>query len=494
MLHDMRPPRLRGFTSFTRLAGRAARAARASRRMTLALLAEAALAGTSCSSSAPPAGDVRAPDPRSGVWHVYRNAVRDPDGRAVIMRGVNFCGNHKNAPYFGAQTAADAQKLRKDFGFNGVRFLVTWAAVEPQKGVYDDAYLDALATRVGWMEAQGILVVIDMHQDLYGEGFYGDGAPKWTCDQKYYDAFKPAAQWFFSYNDPNMIACYDGFWNSTEAGGLQEHYVEATRRVAKKLAGSKAVVGIDPMNEPYWGSATNFEQTKLLPFYAKVIAAVRAEAPTWIAFAEPSAAHNLGLGTTIETWPFGDVAFSPHAYDSSAELGDGFDASTHDLFAEHIAAFMDEAKLQGAALWIGEYGGTPNPGYASYMDAAYTGVGMVAASQMYWSYDYNDGGYSLMKADGTEKPEGVAANVRPFPMRVAGDPISYAYDAGAKRFTMTWTNVPEITAPTEISVPARIYPAGYAVTCDGCTTEKADGALRVTKAPAGKVTLTIAAM
>lgn len=458
----------------------------------LALLALAALSSNSCSSSSPSRPvEAREPDPRSGVWHVYRNAIRDPEGRAVIMRGVNYCGNHKYPPYFGAQTEADAQKLRKDFGFDGVRFLVTWAAVEPSRGVYDDAYLDALATRVGWMEAQGLLVVIDMHQDLYGEGFGGDGAPKWTCEQKYYDAFKPKDPWFFSYNDPNMTACYDGFWSSTEADGLQAHYVEATRRVAKRLAGSKAVIGIDPMNEPYWGSATDFERTKLLPFYAKVMAAVRAEAPSWLAFAEPSAAHNLGLGTQIEAFPFGDVVFSPHSYDSSAEQGNGFDPTTHDLFAEHVASYMEEAELLGAALWIGEYGGTPNPGYASYMDAAYAGVGAVAASQMYWSYDYNHGGYSLMNADGTEKPENVAANVRPYPMRVAGDPLSYGYDATTRAFTTSWVNVPEITAPTEISVPARVYPTGYAVTCEGCTTERAEGLLRVTKAPAGKVTLRI---
>jgi endoglycosylceramidase len=475
--------------------------ARIASRAALACVAFTALAAptalTACSSSSagqtPDAAvpDAAAPDPRAGTWHVRGSFVRDPDGRAVIMRGVNFTGENKSPPtYFGPETAADAKKIGEDFGMNAVRLLAIWAAIEPQRGVYDDKYLDALAERVAWMEAQGILVIIDLHQDLYGEGFYGDGAPKWSCDQKYYDAFKPQDPWFLSYTDPNMTACYDGFWNDVAKDGLQDHYVESARRLAKGLAGSKAVIGIDPMNEPYWGSAKDFEQTKLLPLYQRTIAAVRGEAPSWIAFAEPSSAHNLGLGTTIESFPFDNVAFSPHAYDTNAESGKGFDPNVHDAFAQRIASFMDEAKLMNAAMWIGEYGGTPNVGIASYMDAAYMGAGMVAASTMYWSYGYG-GGYSLLNPDGTERSDLVDAIVRPYPMRLAGEPSSYAYDVATKTFTTTWTHDPSIAAPTLISVPPRIYPGGYVVTCAGCATEKTAGVLRVTSAPAGVITLTL---
>jgi endoglycosylceramidase len=74
---------------------------------------------------------------------------------------------------------------------------------------------------------------------------------------------------------------------------------------------------------------------------------------------------------------------------------------------------------------------------------------------------------------------------------VAGEPTSYAYDAASETFTTTWTNDPSIAAPTLISVPPRIYPGGYVVTCAGCATEKAAGVLRVTSAPAGRVTMTL---
>jgi len=66
---------------------------------------------------------------------------------------------------------------------NAVRFLVLWAAVEPERGVYDDAYLDQVAERMAWARQAGLVVVLDLHQDVHGEGFGGDGAPRWTCDK-----------------------------------------------------------------------------------------------------------------------------------------------------------------------------------------------------------------------------------------------------------------------------------------------------------------------
>ena len=110
---------------------------------------------------------------------------------------------------------------------------------------------------------------------------------------------------------------------------------------------------------------------------------------------------------------------------------------------------------------------------------------------MYWAYDRGDGGYSLLKSDGTEKTALTDVVVRPYPMRVAGDPIQYAFDAATRTFSTSWTSDPAIKAPTEISVPPRVYPGGYTVSCEGCATEKTEGTLRVTRAPVGKVTLTI---
>ena len=95
------------------------------------------------------------------------------------------------------------------------------------------------------------------------------------------------------------------------------------------------------------------------------------------------------------------------------------------------------------------------------------------------------GSYSVLDENGTERPELLGALIRPWPERVAGTPASFAFDATTSTFTLTYAPDPEVTAPTEISVPARAYPAGYQVSCGGCTTERAAGVLRILSPPAG---------
>src|SRR6185503_4615431 len=114
-------------------------------------------------------------------------------------------------------------RLSTDWGMNSIRFLIIWAAIEPEKGVYDASYLDAVAERMDWARDAGLSVVLDMHQDLYGEGFQGDGAPRWTCDEAHYAAYTPTENWTLNYLDPEMIACFDQFWASSE---LRDHFAE----------------------------------------------------------------------------------------------------------------------------------------------------------------------------------------------------------------------------------------------------------------------------
>lgn len=421
------------------------------------------------------------PPPAPTGWHVARSAIRDPEGRAVILRGANLSGEHKGPPYFGFHQPADYKRLRDAWGMNAIRFLVIWAAIEPQKGAYNDAYLDEVAKRVGWARDAGLLVVVDMHQDLYGEGFNGDGAPRWTCDESHYAAFKPREQWFLSYFDPHMQACYDGFWTSAE---LQSHYVEAWRRLAARLEDNPAVIGLDPMNEPFWGTypVAAFEPDRLQPLYDKVIAAVRAEAPGWIAFVEPSAMRNQGYPTQLAPFSSPNIVYAPHSYDSLAEGGAGFDPATRrGPFVKNILNLGEEAKTLGTALVIGEYGGmSGTPGIVPYMTAQYDADGMVAASAMYWDYSRNDGGYGMLKSDGAEKPDLADVLARPYPERVAGDLLSYAFDAATAVFTFTMRPDPALAAPTLVAIPARRWPRGYTVDCGGCTVEKTAGGARLT--------------
>src|SRR5262245_37867678 len=55
-----------------------------------------------------------------GVWRVSGQALRDPEGRTVVLRGFNLAGSHKFKPYFGWQEADDYKRVRDDWGMNSL--------------------------------------------------------------------------------------------------------------------------------------------------------------------------------------------------------------------------------------------------------------------------------------------------------------------------------------------------------------------------------------
>lgn len=439
------------------------------------------------------AGDEASSPPAPSSWHVKDGAIRDKSGRSVVLRGVNFAGTHKWKPYLSEFGAADMARLRDDFGFDAIRFLVTWAAIEPQKGTYDAQYIDGVEERIRSARDAGLLVVVDMHQDLYGEGFAGgDGAPRWTCDEAKYAAFVPKDPWFLGSLDKNVMQCVDGLYE--EGGENRARFVEAWKHLAKRLASYENIVGFDVLNEPNWGtySILAFEADKLAGFYTEVAKAVREIAPTWLVFAEPGASRNVGYPSSLPKLPFDNaVVYAPHSYDRDAESGSGFDPARREAIIENLKAMRAEADALGAALWIGEYGGVAeHPGITPYMDAQFDAAGAVAAGTTYWALDKGEG-YSLLAADGAEKKELADVLVRPYPTRVAGKLLSYGFDEATKTATIRVVVDASIDEPTEVVVPKRVYPNGVNVVCAGCTIDERSGFVHLRAIPSGDTTLTI---
>ena len=418
-------------------------------------------------------------------WHVSRGFIRDAEGRAVIMRGMNLSGSHKQAPYFGFHTETDFARVRQSWGMNSIRLLFSWSAVEPTRGQYDQAFLTKLALRVEWARKAGLLVVLDSHQDVYGEGFGGNGAPRWTCSEARYKAHKPLSPWFLNYSSPPVMACFDDLFSNVSLG---QSYAAMWAQVAAKLKAYDNIVGFDIMNEPGWGTYNvfTFEKDRLQPFYDRVVKAVRAQASGWVAFLEPCNSRNMGIATSLARPSYGDTVYAPHSYDTLAEQGNGFDATRRAAVLNNLAALAREAAALNSALWIGEYGGiAEHAGITAYMDANYDGVAAAAGSQMYWDYG-KGGGYAPLDAQGQEKKTLLDAIVRPFPLRVAGDPVSYAFDEKTSAFTLSYRPTAAITAPTLISLPARVYPSGYTVSCTGCShSAQGAGVLSITAPPTG---------
>lgn len=108
---------------------------------------------------------------------------RDEHGRYVHFNGVNVGGSTK-IPYtidplsyigrpFPLDEADKHFKQIRDLGFNSIRLLWIWEAVEPdEKGVYDEAFLDYFEQLIVKAEEHGLYVLINLHENLYSRHLF----------------------------------------------------------------------------------------------------------------------------------------------------------------------------------------------------------------------------------------------------------------------------------------------------------------------------------
>ncbi len=423
-----------------------------------------------CLDAADSNGDGRLDAADSGHCAPSPRFVTDEQGRVVILHGVNVSTDAKREPLrVGWTTEADVRRLAEDWGFDFARLLVFWDAIEPSPGVFDEAYLDRVAERLDWYAAAGILVLLDMHQDVYGSAFGGDGAPPWaTRDDGL--PFERQSPWWLNYLQPAVLRAFANFWDADGLhADLQEHYAEAWLRLVERFAHHPAVLGYDFMNEPFQGPAAGatFEREGLRPFYERLIARVRAADPdAWILLEPYVVRGNFAQPSLLGAVPDARagaprIGFAPHLYDPLVHSGIAYAGDTSYIDA-WIAARADEAASEGRPLVIGEFGVEATvAGYRAYLRDVLAAADRLMAGWAYWSYDRN--AWGLTFADGSEQ-EKADDLVRVYPRRIAGDPVGFSYDPEARVFELRFRERPGVTGPTEIYVPAaRFYPDGFAL-------------------------------
>ena len=120
------------------------------------------------SSSSEPNASLPALSAVAGGTEVGR--IVDADGHEILLRGVNVNAHIEYWQYdpdlFTTYpfTAEDADMVAA-MGWNMVRLGLSWSRVEPEPGVYDEAYLDELAESVAMLRERGIYTLMDLHQD-----------------------------------------------------------------------------------------------------------------------------------------------------------------------------------------------------------------------------------------------------------------------------------------------------------------------------------------
>ncbi len=228
----------------------------------------------------------------------------DPQGRRILLRGVNLGGStkvpftpdgathletdfldHEDVSFVGRpfppEEAEEHYTRLKDWGFNCLRFLITWEAIEHKgPGKYDTAYLDYLEEVIRKAGDYGFYVFVDPHQDVWSRMTGGDGAPGWLFEKvgldlpkfdateaavlmqhRYPENYPPmcwpqnshrfaAATMFTLFFGGNDFAPHCSIDGQPVQEYMQTSYINAIKQVARRLKGLDHVIGYDCLNEP----------------------------------------------------------------------------------------------------------------------------------------------------------------------------------------------------------------------------------------------------
>ena len=259
----------------------------------------------------------------AGFLRNDNGVISDGRGNQVLLRGVNvnqlvdFYAPRPEVPVTTPLTDQDFAGIAS-YGFNVVRLGLSWSALEPKRGEFDQKYLAQISAAVERAKDEGLYVVLDMHQDSWwNEGtppdwtcrpgttsMWGyDGAPRWATITD----SAPRCQFQSRDISPASDRAFQNFYFDTE--DVQAAFIEAWGVLASAYGADPTVAGFDLLNEPGFGETAPATTSLLLGrFYDRAIAAIRAEGAPQIVFIEPSI---LWSGMGFDTGPASRFTATP---------------------------------------------------------------------------------------------------------------------------------------------------------------------------------------
>ncbi len=461
-------------------------------RALIVTLLVAALAAACGENDSFTAGPPNVP-PELAPLHATRGAtpgVFDSSGRQVILRGMNLnsLGDYyqANPDYPPVLPLADTDFQRMaSYGFNVVRLVLSWSSLQPQRDVISAEYIGRVRAAVAAAKANGIYVVLDMHQDAWGKYIASppgtvcppgtevaigwDGGPQWatitdgrsTCRAPGIRELSPA-----------VAAAFGNFYNDRD--GIQTQLLNAWGALVREFGNEPAVAGYDLFNEPHWGTSTTTALSKLAAFSGRAIDAIRqaeqaAGGFDHIVFFEPLIlwpAPQTAITPSFTTDE--NIVFAPHNYSES------INATT---IEQGFMRAQEAAATYGTTFWIGEFGWFDNPTdnkprlirYAQEEDRL-----LVGGTWWQWKQACGDphtigtpGGqpppefivFNLMKCPGDIDagaiPEWVAVLSRPYPRAAPGHLLSLESDGDAGTLHLAGTTDSAANGKLDLWVPDR---------------------------------------
>jgi endoglycosylceramidase len=430
---------------------------------------------------------VGAANPTSGLAQVV-----DEDGREVLLKGVNADGlvdywqkppglpnayTVSTSAYSGNNCAPDDPDIEgvpvcpwdlpqmRPLGYNVVRLNLSWNLAEPTPGNISSAYLDRVAQVVAWARAQGIYVVLDMHQDAWSKYVYthaGDICPPGFQAIRGYDG---APSWASSYAgpacalngirelDPAVDQAFDKFYKDLPAPdnvGLQEHLIGVFSALAARFKNDPTVAGYELMNEP--SPTTTEHDPQMLQLWGKMVNAVVAATPGFhqLFFFEPSVLRDIVdqsvvflPWSTVSSYP--NAIYAPHIYTGVFTIDQ--EAAQQRLLPDNggYLSSIRDAKALGLPLWIGEFGNNPGDDN-TIMRSSYQlqDQYMLGGAYWLWKENANDINRSLFWGVygkpfdapyyGVPQVSKIKFSARAYPMTSPGQLTAMAYDPDTAGF------------------------------------------------------------
>jgi endoglycosylceramidase len=445
----------------------------------VALLASLAAAPASADAA------VRGPFKPDGRW------LKDPHGRVVIVHGLQIA--HKAKPYHPSarQLDVDDASLLRSLGFNSVRLAWMWSGLEPRRGRISRAYAKEIAREARLFTHNGVLVLLEAHQDVFAQKTRGVGFPNWAA----YTAGKRVGpkRKSINYRYPGVERAFASLFRNR--AGTATAFARAWGVMARAVASERGMLlGYDLFNEPWPGRAfkdcdngcRSFDRRFLGPFQTRLARAIRAHDEESLVWYEPHLLFDFGAPSYLRRAP-ADVApagFTFHAYCRKATGGYGArpNAESRSPFYK-MCAGEDRRVFANAERTAKSVGGPPLFGeFGDSQDRRHVERMMDAADRnrtgwLFWAYkDWVDipggrGDGSLFRNDSdTSTLRAGHADVvsRGYPEAVAGEPLRWRWSRTERRFELTYRPDHAILAPTLVSLPVqRHYRDGYRAEVEG---------------------------
>lgn len=428
------------------------------------------------------------------------------------------------------------------FGFNSLRLPLSWSLIEPERGKFNQTYLNRIAQVVGWARDAGMYVILDMHQNAYSRFIgrvsppplpggsevllrYYTGAPAWATIT---DGFPPEAYLGQRELNPAVLEANTNFWY--DRSGIQDEYIAAVAFLANRFKDDSTVVGYGTFNEPLpgWNLTPGFEDLLLFPFYRRIIDAVTGVhdgLPCWTGVYMPSfcgyrdlGVHDLhhlffleaGLLREVTDFPthlsmpvssYPNLVLSLHAYTHQYTfdhfLGQPPDKATYPWggYDQSYSLGEHEARAIKAALFVSEFGF--DPVWDSLVIAAQLAeMEKHRTGFAFWTWKENGAGHTWGMFDPPAAAAPDASNgclrsvrerllARVYPLASSDPKLAYHYDPGSGAFTLSGNGragdpPTAVIIPAEVTGEVSVSGAGLSATATG-----ADGSRLLTVSPSG---------